>query len=218
MAAVNASDKIIERTRCETTIPAIVEALETVRRPRVLTFEEGPHNGKHPVYLVTSVLDAAQLSDEQLIDIYRQRWGIEVFYRHLKQTFERQLKSTSAEPARVELEWSLLGLATMTLYAEVQLAKDGIPAHRMSVAQILRAFRRVLRDYLPPHAPGASLCARLRAAIIDDYERANKTSRNYPRKKQEQPPGPPEIVLATPAQRKLAKEIAKTKNEIGLTA
>jgi hypothetical protein len=45
MAAVNASDKIIERTRCETTIPAIVEALETVRRPRVLTFEEGPLAG-----------------------------------------------------------------------------------------------------------------------------------------------------------------------------
>jgi len=69
------------------------------------------HNGKHPVYLVTSVLSAARLSDRQLIGLYRQRWGIELFFRHLKQTFQRRkLRSTSADNARVELEWSLVGV------------------------------------------------------------------------------------------------------------
>lgn len=45
MAVVNASGKLVEQTRCDTTIPAIVAAMETVRRPRALTFEEGPLAG-----------------------------------------------------------------------------------------------------------------------------------------------------------------------------
>ena len=46
--------------------------------------------GKHPVYLVTSVLDEATLSDKQVVEIYALRWGVELFYRHFKQTFERR--------------------------------------------------------------------------------------------------------------------------------
>jgi transposase len=42
MVAVSSSGKIVKRARCETTIPALVAALESVRRPRTLTFEEGP--------------------------------------------------------------------------------------------------------------------------------------------------------------------------------
>lgn len=45
MAVVNAAGKVLEQTRCDTTIPALVAALETVRRPRALTFEEGPLAG-----------------------------------------------------------------------------------------------------------------------------------------------------------------------------
>jgi hypothetical protein len=76
--------------------------------------------GRHPVYLVTSV-PRPQLSDTQVIDIYRRRWGIELYFRHLKQTFQRRkLRSTRAEHARVELDWSLLGLWSMALYAQVE--------------------------------------------------------------------------------------------------
>jgi transposase len=42
MVAVSNTGKIVQRARCETTIPALVAALEGVRRPRTLTFEEGP--------------------------------------------------------------------------------------------------------------------------------------------------------------------------------
>jgi hypothetical protein len=34
--------------------------------------------GRHPVYLVTSVLDGATLSDSQVVEIYALRWGIEL--------------------------------------------------------------------------------------------------------------------------------------------
>lgn len=42
MVALSHQGRVVKRERCETTIPALVAALETVRRPRVLTFEEGP--------------------------------------------------------------------------------------------------------------------------------------------------------------------------------
>ena len=166
------------------------------------------HNGKHPVYLVTSVLSERRLSEQQVIELYRRRWGIELFYRHLKQTFQRRkLRSASADNARVEMEWSLVGLWAMGLYAQVELARDHVPPEKISVAQVLRAFRRMLRDYRHPVEPGESLCSRLRRALIDDYVRGNKTSRHYPRKKQESPPGPPQIVAATRAQIQLAREL-----------
>lgn len=42
MVAVSSSGRIIKRERCDTNIPALVSLLESVRRPRTLTFEEGP--------------------------------------------------------------------------------------------------------------------------------------------------------------------------------
>ncbi|MEI8083500.1 MAG: transposase [Actinomycetes bacterium] len=42
MAVVTGTGKLVRRERCETSIPALVERLVEVRRPRRLTFEEGP--------------------------------------------------------------------------------------------------------------------------------------------------------------------------------
>jgi len=42
MVAVSAAGRIVQRNRCATTITALVELIERVRRPRTLTFEEGP--------------------------------------------------------------------------------------------------------------------------------------------------------------------------------
>lgn len=168
------------------------------------------HNGKHPVYLLTSVLSQARLSDAQVIELYARRWGIELFYRHLKQTFQRRkLRSASAENARVEMEWSFAGLWAMALYALVERRTVGIPPQRLSIAQTLRAFRRMLRDYLHPAERGRSLRDRLRTATIDPYQRRSKDSRDYPRKKRETPPGPPQIVSASPTQRQQAQSFRR---------
>lgn len=176
------------------------------------------HNGKHPVYLVTSVLSRRLLSDRQVVELYAKRWGIELFYRHLKQTFQRRkLLSTSAANARIELEWSLLGLWAMALYALVETTRQHVPPERLSFAQLLLAFRRTLRDYLHPTERRERLCERLRRAIVDAYVRQNKASRNHPKKKREQAPGPPLILKATSRQRKRAKQI-KRQLSIRLTA
>jgi DDE family transposase len=184
---------------------------EAARRqpPLVLRLVQA-HNGKHPVFVVTSVLSAQRLSDRQVLELYTRRWGIELFYRHLKQTFQRKkLRSTSAEPALMELHWSLAGLWAMAFYALVQLAAADAPWNRLSIAQTLRAFRRTMRDYLHPAARGRSLRERLRTALIDSYRRENKASRNYPRKKQETPPGPPQLITATQTQVQQAQAIRK---------
>jgi hypothetical protein len=176
------------------------------------------HNGKHPVYLLTSVLSSGQLTDHQVIELYARRWGIELFYRHLKQTFRRRkLLSGSAENARLEMEWSLVGLWAMALYALVEATKQNVTPERLSFAKLLLAFRRTLRDYLHPTEPGERLCERLREAIIDPYIRKNKASRNYLRKKTERAPRPPVILKASRTQIQRAQELATSQN-IRLTA
>ena len=177
------------------------------------------HNGKHPVYLVTSVLDEKALSDEEVVEIYRMRWGIEVFYRHFKQTFERRkLRSQSADNVQVEADWSLLGLWAMALHAQWTLAQAEIPVQRISVAGVLRAYRKAMREYKSRPDVGEDLGTLLSIALIDEYERASKESRDYPRKKYDAPPGAPDIVPATREQKTLAKKIKRELAALGLTA
>ena len=163
---------------------------------------EGP---RHPVYLVTSVLDRKRLTDAQIAEIYRCRWGVEVFYRSFKQTFRRRkLLARRAEHVRLELHWSLLALWTTCLYAKQW---QDVASDRVSVAKVLHGFRHCMREYrsLPEHDD--DLPTLLSAAVMDNNERRNKSSRDYPRKKRESPPGKPTIQLATEQQIKRATEI-----------
>src|SRR5262249_51860907 len=83
--------------------------------------------GRHPVYLVTSVLDRRALTDRQVVEVYARRWGVELFYRHFKQTYERRkLRSHTADHAELEATWSLLGLWALGLHAQVELARAGV--------------------------------------------------------------------------------------------
>jgi hypothetical protein len=176
------------------------------------------HNGRHPVYLVTSVRDQDQLSDEQVVKIYALRWGVELFYRHFKQTFERRkLRSHAADNAELEATWSLVGLWALCLHGQVELARAGVPARRISVAQLLRAYRRSLREYKSAPDPGESLRELVLEAVIDPYHRANKSSRDYPRKKQGHKIGAPEIRRATKDQINAAQRI-RNQQTLGLTA
>ena len=139
-----------------------------------------------------SVLSTRDLTDQQVVELYARRWGIELFYRHLKQTFQRRkLRSARAE---MRIRVGVVAGRTLghgALCAVANRARD-LPPPRLSIAGTLRAFRRVLRDYLHPRERGRGLCDALRKAVVDDYPRGPKTSRDYPRKKQERPPAAPE--------------------------
>lgn len=175
-----------------------------------LVVMQGP---RHPVYLITSVTDRSELSDAQVIEIYQARWGIEVYHRHLKQTFgRRRLLCHSAANAQVELEWSLLGLWGMGLYATAELHEHQIPLEHLSTAGVLRAFRRMARDYLHPSNRRATLRILLRTSLLDTYTRTNKRSRNYARKKKQKTAGKPDIKNATKQQRIHARKIKQQNN------
>ena len=45
------------------------------------------HDGKQPMCLVTNVLSKARLSDRQIVDIYKARWGVEAIFQNLQADF-----------------------------------------------------------------------------------------------------------------------------------
>jgi Transposase DDE domain len=175
------------------------------RQPPLVLRLAVAHGGKHPVYLVTSVLAKTALSDRQLIELYKARWGVEVFYRSFKRTFGRhKLRSTSPDNARLELDWSLVGLWAACLYAKHQQLQAGENPQRTSVAGVLRILRRAIHD---PQLTPAPLLAR---ALVDGYHRELKASRDYPKKKTDpHATSPPNILHATKTQALLAQSIRR---------
>jgi IS4 transposase len=165
-------------------------------------------DGKQEMFLVTT-LKEEEMSDTEMADVYRRRWGIEVFFRTFKQTFEkRKMKSRSPAHAVVELEWSLISLWVMCLYGKESLvASDALPS-RLSPAKVIRAFQSAQREYgLPCTGLKDSLWHKLSCSMGDHYERAGeKTNREYPRKNQKKAIGKPKINKATKTQRQRAKE------------
>jgi hypothetical protein len=161
--------------------------------------------GASTVWLVTTVLDKARLPDAALGELYRLRWGVEVFYRAGKQTFEkRKLRSRTPAHAYVELDWSLMGLWAVCLLALLEDPKA--EPRRVSVAGLLKAVRAAMRDGSARPEEGRELFGMLKRARIDQYERGDKSSRDYPRKKREKPPGDPHIRTATQDERRRARK------------
>jgi hypothetical protein len=166
--------------------------------------------GRCPMYLVTSVLSERELSDASAIEIYRRRWGIELFYRHYKQTFKRgKLRSHNPDNVMVELHWSLLGMWAMALHAHRGLLQQGVPPERVSFVGVLRAYRRPLREYKSIPDRNERLRDLLRDAVLDQYDRKDKRSRDYPRKKHEPAIQPPRIVIASRYQRDQAQIVKR---------
>jgi hypothetical protein len=175
------------------------------------------HDGRQPWYLVTSVLSPRQLSDAHVAEVYRRRWGVELYFRHLKQTLgRRKLRSRTADHVRCEAHWIVVGLNALQLYALVVLERRAISPQRLSVAGALRAFRCAMRWSLSGTPPHQSLRDQVLQCVIDHYHRADKSSRAYPRKKYEPAPSPPMIQSATKTQRTLAQNTQKSR--AGLTA
>ena len=168
------------------------------------------HDGRQPVYLVTSVSSKQRLSDKQAIEIYRYRWGIELFFRTFKQTFGRtKLRSHSAENAKMELDWSLVALWCICLLGQRELVRAGESPSRLSPAAAIKSVQTTMRDYrVRPESPDEILYSMLAIALLDGYERSSsKTSRDYPRKKQRERTAAPKITRALKQQINAAKEV-----------
>jgi hypothetical protein len=161
------------------------------------------HNGKQRMCLITNVLSKKRLSDEQIAQIYKARWGVELFFRTFKQTFgRRKLRSRKAEHAKLEADWSLVALWSVCLLAQREIVNSGGDPHRLSPAGAIKAIQEVVCHYRNrPDAPTDSLGWMLRHALQDDYQRtSSKTARSYPAKRKRERTGVPKIANASKLQ------------------
>jgi hypothetical protein len=117
----------------------------------------------------------------------------------------------------VGADWSLLGLWSLGLHGQVDLASEGVPASGVRAAGLLGAYRGAMREYRSHPEAGESLWERLAQAVIDGDQRSSKARRGYPRKKREQPIGAPELLQAWPWEIDLARRI-KDDHKSRLTA
>lgn len=167
---------------------------------RLLKFQ-GPRG---TVYLVTNVLSDRELSLRQAGELYRLRWGVELQFRTLKQTFGRsKLRSRTAENALVELHWSLVGLSLVQLFAVKEQIKVGSPPEHSSVALALSAIRTAMRNWSRTINDPQELARDLRAATKDAYQRTRpKQGRYRPSYKDKPTVTKPIILEATAKQRR----------------
>lgn len=172
-----------------------------LRRLRI----EPPHHA--PMCLATSVLDEAALTDRQIGQFYRMRWGQEVFHRSFKRTLQQhKLHSGAPQEARRELDWALLGylvLGLWTVEAQIRAGRDPLT---WSASQSLRIVRAAAGSGARRYRRGGMIRA-LRAAVPDRYvRRGSKSARNWPRKKKDHPPGLPKLREATAKEKRRAQK------------
>lgn len=179
--------------------------------PLVLRLIEIRVEGRRPVFLLTNVMDAAVFSDKTAAELYRLRWGIELHYRTIKQTFgRRRLLSHSPQAAMLEQTWGVLGLWFLQSLSVSALVAGGQSPRHLSPAKARDIIRRTMRRALKDKRDTAALplLEQLASAVLDQYKRRGpKQTREYPRKKKQHPPGPPKIQTATMFERKRAKEL-----------
>ena len=164
---------------------------------------------KPAVWLLTDVADRRRMSGKRAARLYAMRWGVEVFFRSLKQKLQRR-KVCSASPARarVELHWAVLGLWAAGLMAVDVVVKAGRDPLSWSAAAVLRLLRGAARRGPAPRA----LRGELAAATRDAYARGgSKRARRWPHKKRDRPPGHPNLRAATPREVLLARELYDAK-------
>jgi hypothetical protein len=164
--------------------------------------------GKKKMYLVTNVLDKKALTDKNAAVLYEMRWGVEVFYRSLKQTLKkRKMLSHSPEAAKCELTWTMYGMWLLGLMSVSKIIARGIDPLRWSAAAARDRIRESLRWALAGRLD-RTLATALGRALKDTYVRCHsKKARDWPHKKNEGPPGEPKLQSATADQQRAAQRL-----------
>ncbi len=169
--------------------------------------------GKKKMYLVTNVLDKKALSTQSAAVFYEMRWGVEVFYRSLKQTLQkRKMLSHSPEAAKCELTWALFGIWLLALMSVAKIIARGGNPLSWSAAMARNRVRQSMRWVVTGRREDRALLHDLARSTQDGYARhGSKKARNWPHKKNDPPPGDPIIRLANAKQRRAAQRLKAKK-------
>ena len=162
------------------------------------------------MYLVTNVRSKRSLSDASLRRLYPLRWGIELHFRAMKQTYDRGiLKSRNAAHALAELEWSFVALTMIQLLSLREQQKTESPPQDASVSLAIAAIRNAIDTWNEPVTQEARLTSQLRAATKDGYHRRRtKTARYRPNYKDKPTTSGPRIKKASSIQQQRYKALA----------
>jgi len=163
------------------------------------------------MYLLTD-LSAEQLSEVQAARLYEMRWGVELFYRSMKQTLShRKMLSHAPGQARAELSWTLVGLQLLGLMSVSEIIQSGKDPLSWSVALSLRVVRPAMGDRKPRRSCRGGFLGALSRAVKDDDKRSSiKEARNWPHKKKDKPPGAPKLRKANGTEIERARTIKAT--------
>jgi Transposase DDE domain len=136
--------------------------------------------GRTQACVVTSILDRRRLSENEAARLYRLRWGVELQFRALKQTFgRRKLRSKRPDRALAELDWSLVGLAIIQLFALKEQVQFGELPEQSSVSLAIRIVRETLDRWYENPAADETFARRLRTAVGDNYRRTSSKKARF---------------------------------------
>ena len=168
--------------------------------------------GKTKMWMLTSVLSNRKLSKKQIVKFYKQRWGIEVEFRGLKQTIDkRKLRCRNSDRILVELNWSIWGMAVAELLAVREQScavsdDDSVsddPCQDRSLAKTMRALRRCMRQLHKVPTQSNDVLSALSRALVQRYNnRTDKRARYRPKNPDKKPLGDPTVTKLTAKQRK----------------
>jgi hypothetical protein len=118
------------------------------------------------------------------------------------------MRSRTPATCYLEMSWAFLGVWLLQLMTAREVADQGDDPTRISPAQARNVIRRVIGGRKPGERKGMSFLQALAACLIDSYERRRpKGSREYPRKKRQEPPKSPKMKLPTELQLRKAKQL-----------
>lgn len=145
--------------------------------------------GRKKMFLLTNELT---LRDDQMASLYARRWGIEVFFRTVKQSFERsKLLSRTPENVRQEIQWTILGV-----WLALTEGAKSIPAgRRLSPVRVLRVVCDLVLAVARRSAERIDFRAQLQDCVLADESsrKTEKNSQSYPRKKRKRQTGEPTV-------------------------
>jgi hypothetical protein len=151
---------------------------------RVITYQK---KGFQPQRLVTSLVDASRYPAPELIELYHERWELELAYDEMKTEMQGGPTSTlrSKHPERVNQEmWGLLLAYNLVRLEMERVAEEAkVPPNRISFASV---FNRVCDEWLwlaDTRTPGAipKQLQRLRKDLRRFILPPRRRERSYPR-------------------------------------
>jgi hypothetical protein len=181
------------------------EAAQRAGQPPLLLRLIEVRTPRGSMWLLTNEFD---LTNEQVRELYYARWGVEVFFRMVKQNCGKaKLLCRTPENVDTELTWILLGIWASLFIAKLEMHEHGVPIEQLSPIQVMDQFAAGLTHSAIGNVRAACLTLHTCVRADESHRTSSKQSRGFPRKKKHQPCGPPIIRSATSKESQAASNL-----------